>query len=43
LAFDDLVSVVNVDGADGAVWLVDAAGAAVFFEEVVDHGLDGPA
>jgi hypothetical protein len=43
LAFDNLVSVVDVDGADGAVQLVDAAGAAAFFEEVVDHGLDGPA
>jgi hypothetical protein len=43
LAFDDLVSVVDVDGADGAVQLVDAAGAAAFFKEVVDHGLDGPA
>jgi hypothetical protein len=42
LAFDDLVLVVDVDGADGAVQLVDAARAAAFFDEVVDHGLDGP-
>jgi hypothetical protein len=43
LAFDNLVLVINVDGADGAVQLVDAARAAAFFEEVVDHGLDSPA
>jgi hypothetical protein len=43
LAFDDLVSVVDVDGAAGVVWLVDAAGAAAFFDEVVDCGLDSPA
>jgi hypothetical protein len=43
LAFNNLVSVVNVDGADGAVQLVDAARAAAFFEEVIDRGLDGPA
>jgi hypothetical protein len=43
LAFDNLVSAINVDGADGAVQLVDAAWAAAFFEEVVDCGLDGPA
>jgi hypothetical protein len=43
LAFNDLVSVVDVDGANGPVQLVDAAGAAAFFEEVVDHGLDSPA
>jgi hypothetical protein len=43
LAFDNLVSVIDVDGADGAVQLVDAARAAAFFDEVVDRGLDGPA
>jgi hypothetical protein len=43
LAFDDLVSVIDVNGADGAVRLVDAAGAAAFLDEVVDRGLDGPA
>jgi hypothetical protein len=43
LAFNDLVSVVDVDGADGAVQLVDVARVAAFFDEVVDCGLDGPA
>jgi hypothetical protein len=43
LALDDLVSVVNVDGATDAMWLVDAAEGAASFEDVVDHGLNSPA
>jgi hypothetical protein len=41
LALDDLVLVVDVDGAVEVIQLVDAAKEAVPFEDVVDHCLDG--
>jgi hypothetical protein len=43
LALDDLVLVINVDGAIEVMWLVDAAEEAAPFEDVVDCGLDSPA
>jgi hypothetical protein len=43
LDLDNLVLVVNVDGATDVMWLVDAAEGVASCSDIVDHGLDSPA